>query len=79
VAGPPGFNQIAPQLLDGGDLRLSFFGLAGTNYALDCTFNLSPANWLPLATNPADASGVLVFTNTSDVTTNRYWRIRSGP
>jgi hypothetical protein len=54
-------------------------GMVGTNYALDGLLSMLLAHWVPLATNPADASGVLVFTNTSDVTTNRYWRIRSGP
>jgi hypothetical protein len=79
VAGPPGCNQISIQLLSGGDVCLCFGGMAGTNYALDCTFNLSPANWVPQVTNPAGAGGVLVFTNTPDQTTNNFWRIRSVP
>ena len=79
VAGPPGYNQIAVQLLSGGNVDLSFVGIAGTNYALDRSFSLSPANWVPLATNPAGAGGVLVFTNMPDSTTNNFWRIRSAP
>ena len=79
VAGPPGYNQISIQLLSGGDVCLSFVGVAGTNYALDCTFSLSPADWVPLATNPADGVGMLMFTNTPDPTTNNFWRIRSVP
>ena len=79
VAGPPGYNQISVQLLSDGDVSLSFLGLAGANYALDCSFSLSPANWVPQVTNPADAGGVLVFTNTPDPTTNNFWRIRSVP
>jgi hypothetical protein len=79
-AGPPGYNQISIQLLSGGSVLLSYVGMAGTNYALDNTFNLSPpVNWLPLVTNPADADGVLVFTNTPNPTTNNFWRIRSVP
>jgi serine/threonine protein kinase len=80
VAGvPPGYNRISVQLLSGGDVRLSYVGTAGTNYALDCAFKLAPANWVPLVTNPADAGGVLVFTNTPNPGTNNFWRIRSVP
>jgi hypothetical protein len=46
---------------------------------LDRSFSLSPANWIPQATNPADANGNLFFTNTPDTTTNNFWRIRSVP
>jgi len=79
VAGPPGYNKISSQLLSGGDVSLSFMGVAGANYALERSFSLGSANWTPQATNPADASGVLVFTNTPDSTTNNFWRIRSVP
>jgi alpha-tubulin suppressor-like RCC1 family protein len=75
----PAYNQISIQLLNDGTVSLSFVGMAGTNYALDYTFSLSPANWVPLATNPADSGGALVFTNTPDPTTNNFWRIRSVP
>jgi len=79
VAGPPGYNQIAVRLLSSGNVSLSFVGIAGTDYALDRTFSLSPADWLPVATNPAGPGGVLVFTNTPDPATNNFWRIRSVP
>ena len=79
VAGPPGYNRISIQLLSGGDVRLSYVGMAGTNYALDRSFTVKPANWVPLVTNPADASGGLVLTNTPDPATNTFWRIRSVP
>jgi len=80
VAGvPPGYYQISGQLLTSGDLRLSFIGIAGANYALDRSFSLSPAYWLPQTTNSADSFGVLLFTNTPDPTTNNFWRIRSVP
>ncbi len=75
----PGYNQITSQFLTNGNLRLSFVGLTGTNYALDRTFNLSPANWVPQATNPANADGVLVFTNIPNKATNNFWRIRKVP
>ena len=76
---PPGYNQITGQLLGSGDLQFSFVGNAGAKYALEYATILSPANWLPQATNPADSGGVLVFTNTPDNTTNNFWRIRSVP
>jgi hypothetical protein len=75
----PGFNQITSQLLPNQNLRLSFLGLTGTNYALDRTFNLSPARWVPQATNHANAEGTLVFTNIPDTATNNFWRIREVP
>jgi sugar lactone lactonase YvrE len=75
----PSYNQISGQLLSGGNLQLSFVGIVGANYALDRSFSLSPPNWIPQATNPAGAGGVLVFTNAPDATTNNFWRIRSVP
>jgi alpha-tubulin suppressor-like RCC1 family protein len=79
VAGPPGYNRISIQLLSSDDVRLSYVGIAGTNYALDRRFTLSPANWVPLVTNPAGAGGVLMFTNTPNKATNNFWRIRAVP
>jgi len=79
VAGPPGFNQTTGQLLFNGKVRLSYAGTAGAEYALDRANSLFPPNWQPQATNPAGASGMLVFTNTPDPTTNNFWRIRSVP
>ena len=76
---PPSYNQITSQSLTGGNLLFLFVGLAGVNYALDRSINLSPANWMPQATNPANSFGALVFTNTPDKTTNNFWRIRSVP
>jgi hypothetical protein len=73
---PPGFNQIGGLLLSAGNMQLSFVGIPGWNYALDRSFSLSPADWVPQATNPAGDGGALVFTNTPDPTTNNFWRIR---
>jgi alpha-tubulin suppressor-like RCC1 family protein len=72
-------GQLSGQLLGTGDMQLSFMGIAGANYALDRSFSLAPPNWVPQLTNPTDAGGVLVFTNTPDPTTNNFWRIRSVP
>jgi hypothetical protein len=79
VAGPPGYNRLSLQLLSGGDVRLSYVGMAGTNYALDHSFSLVPPNWVPQVTNPAGAGGALVLTNTPEPATNNFWRIRSVP
>jgi uncharacterized repeat protein (TIGR03803 family) len=75
----PGYNQISNPVLNNGKMCLSFVGISGGNYALDRSFSLSPANWIPQITNPADANGNLIFTNTPDSTTNNFWRIRSVP
>jgi alpha-tubulin suppressor-like RCC1 family protein len=79
VPGPPGYNQISVQFLSGGNASLSYMGIAGTNYVLERTFSLSPANWTPQATNPAGAGGVLVFTNAPNPDTNNFWRVHSLP
>jgi alpha-tubulin suppressor-like RCC1 family protein len=73
------YNQIFAQLLGSSNVRLSFEGVAGANYAVDRTFNLLTANWVPQMTNPAGQVGLLVLTNTADPTTNNFWRIRSVP
>jgi alpha-tubulin suppressor-like RCC1 family protein len=75
----PAYNKISIQHLSGGNVGLSYVGIAGTNYALDLSFSLSPASWIPQVTNTAGTGGVLVFTNTPDATTNNFWRIRSVP
>ena len=79
VAGPPGYNQITIRPLGNGNVGLSYVGMAGTNYELDRSFSLSPADWIPQVTNPAGAGGVLVFTNTLNPATNNFWRVRSVP
>ena len=75
-----GYNRLAVEVLGGDEVRLTYLGLAGTNYALDRTFNLMPTvDWVPQATNPAAADGYLILTNTPDSTTNNFWRMRSVP
>jgi sugar lactone lactonase YvrE len=79
VVFPAGYNQISSRIMSLGSMQISYVGIAGWKYALDRSFSLSPANWIPQATNLADANGNLVFTNTPDSTTNNFWRIRSVP
>lgn len=76
---PSGYDQVSGRLLSNGNVSLSFVGLAGTNYELDRTFTLSPANWIPQTTQVAGPGGILTFTNTPDSETNNFWRIRSVP
>jgi len=79
VAGVSNYNQILLQLLSGGNVRLSFVGTAGANYALERAFNLSLADWVALVTNRAGADGALVFTNMTVLNQNNFWRIRAAP
>ena len=81
VTGPPGYgsNQMSVQLSNGGNVCSYFGGAPGTNYTLDRSFSLSPPDWIPQVTNPANVFGVAAFTNTPDATTNNFWRIRSVP
>ena len=74
-----GSIKISVQLLSGGKVQLAMTGIAGTNYALDRTFNLAPPNWVPQVTNVAGTGGTLIFTNTPNPATNNFWRIRSVP
>jgi hypothetical protein len=76
---PTGYNLITGTLLSGGNVSLSFSGQPNVNYALDRSYSLVPANWVPQVTNPAAPSGLLVFTNLANPATNNFWRIRSVP
>ena len=73
------YNRIFPQLLSGSQMRLSFVGIDQSIYALDRSFKLAPANWVPQTTNSTDSVGVLVLTNTPNPATNNFWRMRSVP
>ena len=79
ILGPYNQIQTTGQPLGGTNLQLSFVGVANANYALDWSSSLSPANWIPQATNPASSFGPLVFTNAPVLATNNFWRIRSVP
>jgi autotransporter-associated beta strand protein len=65
VYNPEGFNRLtAPVVLAGGAVSFSYSGIPGYSYAVDWATNLAePIIWMPLATNVADASGLLSFTN----------------
>ncbi len=71
------YNQISGRLLGGTNMQLNFVGVANSKYVLDRSSSLSPANWIPQATNAASSFGPLVFTNAPIAGTNNFWRIRS--
>jgi hypothetical protein len=79
LGNPPLPITLTEQLLGGSKIRISAVGLTGINYALERNFNLQSTNWIPQLTNLADSTGVLIFTNTPNPTTNNFWRIRSVP
>ena len=70
-------NHLTAGLSDG-NMVLTLSGIPWNTYALDQTFNLSPAVWLPVVTNLAPANGSLQFTN-SPTGSNSFWRIRNVP
>jgi alpha-tubulin suppressor-like RCC1 family protein len=75
----PGADLITIELLKDGNVRLTYSGSAGINYALDRSTSLSDPDWVPQVTNTAPSGGVLVITNTPDTTVNNFWRIRAVP
>lgn len=79
VAGLPGYNLITVELLEDGDVRLTYAGNAGAKYALERSSSLANPSWVSLVTNTAPSGGVLVMTNTPDRSMNNFWRIRSVP
>lgn len=80
VGASPGYNIVTDQLLSGGNVRLSFQGSNGIDYALDRCYNLRPPIcWMPQETNTAALNGLLIFTNQADPATNNFWRVRVIP
>lgn len=77
VVSLPGYNLITVEPLKNGDVRLTYSGSAGANYALERSSSLANPNWIPLVTNKTPIGGVLVITNTPNATINNFWRIRS--
>ncbi len=75
----PGSNLITIELLNDGQVRLSYEGTAGVNYALDRAYSLTSSEWFPQCTNTASDGGKLIITNKPNTTENNFWRIRSVP
>jgi hypothetical protein len=75
--GLPGYNWITIEQLNNGDVRLTYSGDAGVNYALERSSSLATPTWVSLVTNTAPSGGVLVITNTPDTSINNFWRVRA--
>jgi alpha-tubulin suppressor-like RCC1 family protein len=71
--------KLTAQAPTNGVVQLAFFGFPGTNYALERTTSLIPANWIPQLTNLANSYWPVSMTNVPDPTTNNFWRVRALP
>jgi len=71
----------APQAIEGGPgIRLKFLGYPGYKYALEWTNSLGGTDpWIPLSTNPANGTGLLIFTNSTPDQSQNYYRTRWVP
>jgi hypothetical protein len=59
-----------------GSMQFSAGGVPGDPYWLQTTFSLSsPISWLTIATNNADSTGLVQFTNAMTDGTNQFYRI----
>lgn len=78
-----GYATVLPPLtatlIGGTNVDFQFTGSPGSNYVLQVTANLTPPiQWLPLATNTADANGNWTFTQTNVVPNPpQFFRIAS--
>ena len=60
----------------GSNVILTYPGIPGNPYVLEQTYDLKPpVQWQPLVTNMAGTNGLLMFTNTPDPATNKFWRV----
>jgi len=75
------FNQLSAVTIAGGDLKLSYLGIPGTNYALEISHDLTPpVSWSTLLTNTAAENGYIIFTNSPSLApTNDFYRTRYAP
>jgi hypothetical protein len=60
----------------GSNVILTYAGIPGNPYVLEQSYDLTPpVQWHPLVTNMAGTNGLLMFTNTLNPVTNKFWRI----
>jgi len=48
-------------------------------YILESTTNLASGNWIPVYTNSTDTNGNWTFTDTSAVTSQKFYRVMLSP
>jgi autotransporter-associated beta strand protein len=74
------FNRVSIDTLGNGDVKLSYAGIPGYNYALDWTHDLNPpVAWTAILTNQAGTNGSLLFTNTPSSPGPDFYRTRYVP
>jgi predicted outer membrane repeat protein len=71
----PPTNNVSVIGIYGPDYRLTYLGVPFTQYILEHTYNLNPANWVPVDTNASMEDGTLDFITVPTPGTNSYWRI----
>jgi hypothetical protein len=75
VSNGQSFNRVSIGTLNGNAL-VTFYGIPSGLYSMDWTHSLTPPiAWLPLRTNPASGTGLLLFTNPPSGG-NDYYRTR---
>lgn len=70
VSTPATAPVLGTPTLAGGQLQFNVSGTTGSNYVVLGSTNLSPANWIPIRTNPAP----FVFTETNLVPPQKFYR-----
>ncbi|MEI6604533.1 MAG: cadherin-like beta sandwich domain-containing protein [Verrucomicrobiota bacterium] len=75
AAAAGGATTNPPQItvLDGGQIRLKFHGIAGRSYQIQRSTDL--ATWATIATASADSIGAMSFTDTTPPQPNAYYRL----
>jgi DNA/RNA endonuclease G (NUC1) len=68
----PSFSMLA---FNNRQFQFTISGTTGSNYIVQATTNLNPANWITLLTNPAPFS----FVDTNTVFNQRFYRVEVGP
>jgi hypothetical protein len=59
----------------GPNYRVTYLGLPFTQYVLEQTYSLAPANWIPVITNYSAEDSTVDFITTPTPGTNSFWRI----
>ncbi len=78
ISAPPVITNAA-MALNGTAFTLAGTGVANQDYVLLTATNLPPANWLPVQTNTADASGAFQFTDPWATNGQQFYRIQAKP
>jgi hypothetical protein len=69
----PRSNQATSPAFNGRSLAVAFLGTPGSSYVFQRTVNF--ADWLPLSTNTAPATGLLIFTDPAPPSDAAIYRV----